>query len=61
MRKILDILYKNGLQVDIKKCEFHMEEVLYLGIIISRHSIKINPTKVITIKEWAKPENIKDI
>ena len=47
--------------MDIKKCEFHIEEVLYLEIIIGRYSIKINPIKVIIIKEWAKPENIKDI
>ena len=47
--------------MDIKKCEFHIDEVLYLGIIIDRYNIKIDPIKVITIKEWAKPENIKDI
>ena len=47
--------------MDIKKCEFYIEEILYLGIIIGRYSIKIDPAKVITIKKWAKPENIKDI
>ena len=60
MRKILGILRENGLQVDIKKCEFYIE-ILYLRIIIGRYSIKIDPIKVIIIKEWAKPENIKDI
>ena len=47
--------------MDIKKYKFHIEEILYLRIIISRHSIKINPIKITAIKEWAKPENIKDI
>ena len=60
MRKILGILRENGLQVDIKKCEFYIE-ILYLRIIIGRYSIKIDPIKVIIIKEWAKLENIKDI
>ena len=61
IRKILNILRKNSLQMNIKKYEFHIEEVLYLGIIIGRHSIKIDPAKVITIKKWAKQENIKDV
>ena len=47
--------------MDIKKCEFYIEEVLYLRIIIGRYSIKIDSMKVITIKEQAKLENIKDI
>ena len=47
--------------MDIKKCEFHVEEVLYLRMIISRHGIKIDPAKVITVKEWAKPESVKDV
>ena len=47
--------------MDIKKCEFYIEEVFYLRIIIGRYSIKIDSMKVITIKEQAKLENIKDI
>ena len=61
VRKILRILRENGLQVDIKKCEFHVKEVLYLGMIIGRHGIKMNPAKVTTIKEWAKLERVKDV
>ena len=47
--------------MDIKKYEFYIEEVLYLEIIISRYSIKIDPAKITTVKKWVKPENIKDI
>ena len=47
--------------MDIKKCEFHIKEILYLGMIIGRYGIKIDPAKVIIVKEWAKPESIKDI
>ena len=46
--------------MDIKKCEFYIEEILYLRIIIGRYNIKIDSIKVTTIKEWAKPENIKN-
>ena len=59
--KVLGILRENGLQVDIKKYEFHVKEVLYLRIIISRHGIKMNPAKVAAVKDWARPENVKDV
>ena len=59
--KILGKLWENGLQVDIKKCEFYIEEILYLGIIVGKHGIKIDSEKVAAIKEWAYLENIKDI
>ena len=35
--------------------------MLYLNIIIDKYGIKMDPEKVIIIKEWARPENIKDI
>ena len=47
--------------MDIKKCEFYVKEVLYLGIIIGKHGIKIDPAKVAAVKEWAKPESVKDV
>ena len=47
--------------MDIKKYEFYIKEILYLRIIIGRYTIKIDFIKVIIIKEWAKPKNIKDI
>ena len=58
---MLGILQKNRLQINIKKCKFHVEKVLYLSIIVDKHSIKIDPAKVAIIKKWARPGNIKDI
>ena len=61
VRKVLGILNKNRLQVDIKKCEFYIKEVLYLSIIAGKHGVKIDPVKVAAVKEWAKPKNVKDV
>ena len=47
--------------MDIKKCEFYVKEVVYLRIIISRHGIKMDPAKVTTIKNQARPKNVKDV
>ena len=51
VHKILGILRENGLQVDIKKCEFYVKERLYLRIIVGRHGIKMNPAKIAAVKD----------
>ena len=61
VRKVLSALRSAGLQVEITKCEFHVEEVLYLGMIVGRYGIKMDPAKVAAIKEWATPINVKDV
>ena len=47
--------------MDIRKCEFYIKEILYLSMIVGRHSVKIDPAKVAAVKEWAKPKNVKDM
>jgi hypothetical protein len=44
-----------------KKCEFHQQEVKYLGFIILTDRTKMDPTKVTTIQEWLTLMNIKDM
>ncbi|KAI0992795.1 hypothetical protein K3495_g15389, partial [Podosphaera aphanis] len=58
---VLDKLGKAGLQLDIKKCSFEAEEVKYLGLIISRQGIKMDPSKVECVRSWKTPKCVKDI
>ena len=46
---VLKCLQNVGLQYDIKKYKFHITEVIYLGLIISRNRIKIDFKKVTAI------------
>ena len=55
---VLKRLRDAGLQCDIKKCKFYATKVTYLGLIISRNGIKIDPKKVTTIINWESPINI---
>ena len=61
VRQVLGKLREAGLQVDIEKCEFHVEEVLYLGMIVGKHGIRMDPAKVAAIREWSRPQTIKDV
>jgi hypothetical protein len=50
VRKVLKRLHNTGLQIDLKKCEFHVTRTKYLGFIISTNSIKVNPDKISVVK-----------
>jgi len=51
VRTILQRLRELGLRANIKKCEFNVTEVKFLGLIITKGGIKIDPLKVSTILE----------
>ena len=46
VQQILQKLQRAGLQLDIDKCEFHVQEVKYLELIIGVDGIKMNSIKV---------------
>ena len=49
VRKVLERLRRAGLQADIKKCEFSITYIKYLGFIITTDSIEVDPNKVKTL------------
>ena len=52
LRKVFQLLRENSLYAKESKCEFFAEEVKYLGHIISRDRIRMDPEKVQAILEW---------
>ena len=46
MRKILKTLQKAGVHLKLEKCEFYKESVKYLGLIIRRNGVSMDPRKV---------------
>jgi hypothetical protein len=46
VRKVLLKLREAGLPVDIDKCEFHVQEVKYLSLIITPEGLEMDPVKV---------------
>ena len=48
---MLTALQKAGLQANINKCEFHVTEVNYLGLIITSDGIRIDPHKVNAVQQ----------
>ena len=52
VEKVLTRLRDAGLQVDLKKCEWHVTETRYLGFIITTEGIRADPAKIAVIKNW---------
>jgi hypothetical protein len=61
IQKVLQALCDADLHLKPEKCEFHQQEVKYLGFIISMDGTKMDPVKVTTIQEWLTPMNVKDV
>ena len=61
VRQILQRLREFGLQADIGKCEFHVQEVRYLGLIVGTNGIRMDPSKVSAVVDWPRPANVKDV
>jgi hypothetical protein len=58
---VLQKLKENQLYAKLNKCEFWLEEVSFLGHIISEGGISVNPSKVKDVLSWKTPQNVSDI
>ena len=61
VRKVLTKLQETRIPADVDKCEFHVTETKYLGLIISVDGIKIDPAKVDAIKQWDSPTCVREV
>jgi len=59
LNKVLEILKFNHLYVRKEKCRFEQQRVKYLGHIINRNRVAVDPEKVQAMLLWPKPQNLK--
>ena len=64
-REHLAIVFKelsdNKLVINGKKSEFFMEEIHFLGHIVSREGVRMDPAKVEAIKSWPDLKTVHDV
>ncbi len=61
VRHVLQLLLENGLFCNFKKCTFHAPEVEHLGYILGQTHIKMDPQKLVTVRDWPPPQSIKQV
>ncbi|CCE29239.1 uncharacterized protein CPUR_02932 [Claviceps purpurea 20.1] len=61
-REVLRRLQAAGIYLDIKKCNFGVTEVKYLGFIVEAgREIRPDPEKIATIRTWERPTRVKGV
>ncbi|XP_075479367.1 uncharacterized protein LOC142520248 [Primulina tabacum] len=58
---VLKLLREKQLYAKLKKCEFWLEQVSFLGHIVSRDGIALDPMKIEAIKQWPIPTTVSEV
>ena len=61
LRKILDLLKKGGLTLNLKKCFFAMPEISFVGYIVGHGQLKPDPHKIASIVQFPVPQNAFEV
>lgn len=61
LRITLGRIKASGLTLNPKKCVFNKQEIKILGNVISKGIVKPDPEKVEAIKNYARPETVKEL
>ncbi|KAJ9538872.1 hypothetical protein OSB04_031605 [Centaurea solstitialis] len=61
LREVLNVLRDEKLYAKFSKCEFWLHEVQFLGHVVSRDGIKVDPAKIEAMMSWKSPTNPSEI
>ena len=59
--RFLKIVEKHNLCFKQLKCNFNMEEIPILGIMVGKGQVKMEQEKIKAVKEWKTPTRVKDV
>ena len=61
LEKLFKIISNAGLKLHPGKCSFMKDEIRYLGYIISKEGLHVDPDKTETIRKYPMPTNAKEV
>nr|GFD13012.1 retrotransposon protein, putative, Ty3-gypsy subclass [Tanacetum cinerariifolium] len=61
LRIVLEIVRQKKLYAKFSKCEFWLQQVAFLGHIVSADGITMDPSKVEAITKWPRPTTVTGI
>lgn len=56
--KVLNRLREFGLKLSPEKCQFFRKSVRYLGHVMSEKEVETDPSKIVALTTWPRPNNI---
>jgi hypothetical protein len=61
MRMVLQVLREHQLYAKLSNCSFYQDQFHYLGHIILKDGIAVDPEKIEAIREWLAPNNMTEV
>ena len=61
LEQVLEILRRNVLKAKFSKCIFWQEEVKFLGHVVSKQGIAVDPSKITAIQNWKQPSTPTEV
>lgn len=61
VKKVLAKLQEYNLLIQPDKSEFHVTRTEYLGFIISREGVEMDPKKTEAVRDWPTPTSVKEV
>ena len=61
LRIVLQTLRTHQLYAKLSKCEFWLNSVSFLGLVISKKGVQVDPKKVEAVSNWPRPTNVTEI
>ncbi|WMV37260.1 hypothetical protein MTR67_030645 [Solanum verrucosum] len=61
LRIVLGVLRKQKLYAKCSKCEFWLTSVTFLGHVVSKEGVMVDPQKIEEVKNWARPSSMTEV
>jgi hypothetical protein len=61
LRRVLQRLKEKRFYTKFSKCEFWLDKVIFLGHVVSKDGISVDPKKVEVVVNWERPTSVHEI
>ncbi|KAL0537102.1 hypothetical protein IC582_026072 [Cucumis melo] len=61
LRMVLQTLWDNKLFAKFSKCEFWLKQVSFLGHVVSKAGVSVDPAKIEAVTSWPRPSTVSEV
>ena len=61
VKTVMSVLRRQSILIKMSKCAWGKTELPYLGHIVSKDGIKVNPKKIQSVADWPEPSSLNEV
>ncbi|CAG7870317.1 unnamed protein product, partial [Brassica rapa] len=61
LKSVLEVLRKESLFANFKKCTFGTDHLVFLGFVVTAQGIRVDEEKVKAIRDWPSPKSVSEV